>query len=154
TRIALVCRDGAFSAVSGVCNHAGGPLGQGTLDGDYIVCPWHFWKFHRVTGEGEPGFEEDRVPVYAVRVEDGRVLVDLTSATKGNKKPHEPHPLAREIVRAPGPIRVAGISTTMMNLEHARYSTSDELLETSLGEAMAHGCETRLIRLRDLSFRH
>src|SRR5262245_64249851 len=46
TRIALVHRDGAFSAISGACNHAGGPLGQGTLDGDYVVCPWHYWKFH------------------------------------------------------------------------------------------------------------
>ncbi|KAB2956847.1 MAG: Rieske 2Fe-2S domain-containing protein, partial [Thermoanaerobaculia bacterium] len=32
-----------------------GPLGQGRLDGDYVVCPCHGWKFHRATGEGEPG---------------------------------------------------------------------------------------------------
>ena len=31
--IALVFRDGAWSAISGVCNHAGGPLGEGRLDG-------------------------------------------------------------------------------------------------------------------------
>ena len=62
TRVALAFKDGVFSALSGVCNHAGGPLGDGTLEGDYVTCPWHFWKFHRVTGEGEPGFEEDKVP--------------------------------------------------------------------------------------------
>ena len=65
--IALVHRDGAWSAISGVCNHAGGPLGEGRLDGDYVVCPWHYWKFHQRTGEGEPGFEDDRVPSYAVQ---------------------------------------------------------------------------------------
>ena len=70
-KIALSCVNGEFAAISGVCNHVGGPLGQGTLDGEYIVCPWHYWKFHRKTGEGEPGYEEDRVPVHDVRVEDG-----------------------------------------------------------------------------------
>lgn len=154
TRLALLCRDGTFSALSGACNHAGGPLGQGALDGDFVVCPWHYWKFHRATGEGEPGFEEDRVPAYAVKVESGRVFVDLGSATKRSKKPHEPHPLAREIVREPGPIRVAGISTTMMNLEHPRFSTSDELLNTALEASRAKGCDTQIIRLRDLRFRH
>src|SRR5690606_30589501 len=42
-RVALVRKDGAWSAISGVCNHVGGPLGQGHLDGDYVVCPWHGW---------------------------------------------------------------------------------------------------------------
>ena len=62
TRIALSFQDGTFGAVSGACNHVGGPLGEGHLDGEYVVCPWHHWKFHRATGEGEPGFEADRVP--------------------------------------------------------------------------------------------
>lgn len=56
-RIALSYRDGVFGAISGLCNHVGGPLGEGHLDGDYVVCPWHHWKFHACTGEGEPGFE-------------------------------------------------------------------------------------------------
>ena len=41
TRIAVTFWDGVFGAISGVCNHAGGPLGKGTLDNDYVVCPWH-----------------------------------------------------------------------------------------------------------------
>src|SRR4029079_5911765 len=53
----------------------------------------------------------------------------------------------------PGPIRVAGISTTMMHAEHPRYSTSDALLEIALAHAASSGCETQLIRLRELSFR-
>ena len=102
TRIALSYRDGVFGAVSGVCNHAGGPLGEGTLDGDYIVCPWHYWKFHRATGEGEPGYEEDAVPRHDVKVENGRVLVNGQPASPRTRKPHAPHPLARAVQRAPG----------------------------------------------------
>ncbi|HZN54491.1 MAG TPA: Rieske 2Fe-2S domain-containing protein, partial [Candidatus Polarisedimenticolaceae bacterium] len=50
TKIALSHRDGTFGAVSGVCNHVGGPLGEGHCDdAGYIVCPWHNWKFHRIT---------------------------------------------------------------------------------------------------------
>ena len=55
--IALTCVNGQFGAIHNNCNHVGGPLGEGTLDGDYVVCPWHQWKFHRVTGLGEPGFQ-------------------------------------------------------------------------------------------------
>ena len=40
-RIALTHRDGKFGAISGVCNHVGGPLGQGRIEGGYVVCPWH-----------------------------------------------------------------------------------------------------------------
>jgi len=52
-RVALTFRDGVFGAISGVCNHAGGPLSQGALSEDYVVCPWHQWKFHRIGGQGE-----------------------------------------------------------------------------------------------------
>jgi multimeric flavodoxin WrbA/nitrite reductase/ring-hydroxylating ferredoxin subunit len=153
-RIALSCVNGRFGAVHDTCNHASGPLGQGTLDGDYIVCPWHHWKFHRVTGEGEPGFEADRVPRFDVKIEAGRVLVHEKAATQRNKLPHDPHPLDRDTARVPGPLRVAGISTTIMDREHPRYSTSEALLATALEQARTkHGLETRLIRLNDLSFR-
>jgi multimeric flavodoxin WrbA/nitrite reductase/ring-hydroxylating ferredoxin subunit len=153
TKIALSLRDGEFAAVSGVCNHAGGPLGEGRLDGDYLVCPWHGWKFHRATGEGEPGFEEDRVPRYELSVRDGHLWIDLEARSTRHKKPHEPHPLARRSGREPGPVRVLGLSTTVMNADLPRYSTSDALLETALEAARQSGAEAKLIHLRDLQFR-
>jgi len=154
TRIAVTWKNGQFGAISGVCNHVGGPLGEGWLHGDYVVCPWHYWKFHRLTGEGEPGFEEDRVPRHAVKEENGRLLVDAKPASKRHKKPHVPHPLARREGRAEGPIRVAGISTTIMDAAHPRPSTSEELLKTALDHAAgALAAETRLIRLSRLKFR-
>src|SRR5262245_1909361 len=94
TRLAVTWVNGELGVVNGVCNHVGGPLGQGTLEGDYLTCPWHQWKFHRATGKGEPGFEEDAVPAYVTKVEDGQAYVDLSSSTPRSRKPHAPHPLA------------------------------------------------------------
>ena len=85
-RIALSYRDGQFGAISGICNHVGGPLGDGTLDGEYVVCPWHHYKFHRSSGDGEPGYEADRVPQYALKIENGRVLRQ-PEAVKASKPP-------------------------------------------------------------------
>jgi nitrite reductase/ring-hydroxylating ferredoxin subunit/multimeric flavodoxin WrbA len=154
-KVAISWRDGKFGVVSGTCNHVGGPLGKGRLDGDYIVCPWHNWKFHRRDGKGEPGFEDDRVPAYEVRVEKGRLLVRTDNASARRKKPHEPHPLSRKVERADGAIRVAGISTTNMDESNPRYSTSDALLEVSLAHARdALRCEAKLIRLSSLKFRN
>jgi nitrite reductase/ring-hydroxylating ferredoxin subunit/multimeric flavodoxin WrbA len=154
TRIALSCRDGEFAAISGACNHAGGPLGDGTLDGDYVTCPWHHWKYHRATGEGEPGYEAERVPCYDVKLEDGHVWVNLEAATRRNVVKHPPHPLARPVHREEGPLRVAGISTTAMDPAHPRFSTSDALLDAAVRYAERQGAQTRTLRLRDLRFRH
>ena len=151
--IALSFRDGAFGALANACNHVGGPLGEGRLDGDYITCPWHQWKFHRATGKGEPGFEEDCIPAYPVKVEGGRVLVDLANVSRRNKKPHDPHPLAREVKRAPGPLRVAGISTTAMDAANPRFSGSDHLLDHAREAASVEGAETKLLCLNALKFR-
>ncbi len=130
--LAVSFKDGRFGVVSNACNHVGGPLGDGRLDGDYITCPWHNWKFHRCDGKGEPGFEADAVPAYTVKAEGGRLLVDVASATKRTRAPHASHPLARQIERAPGPIRVAGISTSPMDEANPRFSGSDHLLRQAL----------------------
>ena len=42
--------DGVLHAVYGVCPHSGGPLGQGALHGNMLVCPWHAWEFDCLTG--------------------------------------------------------------------------------------------------------
>jgi multimeric flavodoxin WrbA/nitrite reductase/ring-hydroxylating ferredoxin subunit len=150
--IALSWRKGAFSAVSGECNHVKGPLGKGKLRGDYIVCPWHGWKFHRATGRGEPGYEKACLPRHDLKVRGGRLFINLVPANRRAHEVHPPHPLSRPVKRAPGPIRVAGISTTAMNRQDPRYSTSEELLKTSLRAAARLGAETKLIRLNDLRF--
>jgi nitrite reductase/ring-hydroxylating ferredoxin subunit/multimeric flavodoxin WrbA len=151
--LALSYKDGTFGVISNICNHVGGPLGDGRLDGDYVVCPWHNWKFHRCSGLGEPGFEEDRIPAFPVKVENGRLYVDLDSGSKRQRKPHPSHPLARDIVREPGPLRLAGISTTAMDGANPRFSGSDHLLDHALRAAGEQGAQTRLIKLNALKFR-
>jgi nitrite reductase/ring-hydroxylating ferredoxin subunit/multimeric flavodoxin WrbA len=152
--IALTCRNGEFAAISGVCNHVGGPLGEGTLSDDgYVICPWHNWQFQRFTGEARPGIPA-AVPRHDVKVENGEVFVNLTPATQRVHAPHPAHSLSREIKREPGPLRVVGISTTAMNHMFPRYSTSEDLLEVALDHARTQGAESKLIRLNDLAFKN
>ncbi|WII70843.1 NAD(P)H-dependent oxidoreductase [Bdellovibrio sp. 22V] len=153
-KIALIYKDDEFSAISGVCNHVGGPLGDGVLEGDYVVCPWHYYKFHWKTGEGEPGYEADRVPIFPVKVEGGRVLLSLQRLTTRNHIHHEPMALARKPERQAGPLRIAGISATAMDLKYPRPSTSEILLQEALQHAKTQGYDTHLIKLRELQFRH
>jgi nitrite reductase/ring-hydroxylating ferredoxin subunit/multimeric flavodoxin WrbA len=153
TRVVITHQNGEFGALSGVCNHAGGPLAEGRLDGDYLVCPWHNWKYHCRTGLGEPGYEGDAVPRYDVRVVDGRLLVSAQPVSRRTHLPHPPHPVARRVERAPGPVRVLGISATNMDVANPRYSTSDALLAEAMHEASSLGAETRTLRLAELKFR-
>ncbi|KAF2988982.1 NAD(P)H-dependent oxidoreductase (plasmid) [Methylocystis sp. MJC1] len=150
---AVSFKDSRVGVISNACNHFGGPLGEGRLDGEYIVCPWHNWKFQRCSGVGEPGFEGDCVPAYPVKVENGRVLVDLNAATKRERTPHAQHPLARRIQRAPGPLRLAGIATSVMDASNPRFSGSEHVLAQALKAANELGAETRLISLNELKFR-
>jgi multimeric flavodoxin WrbA/nitrite reductase/ring-hydroxylating ferredoxin subunit len=153
TPLALTFRNGVFGAVSSVCNHAGGPLCEGSLDDEYLTCPWHHWKFHRCTGVGEASFEEDRVPAFAVKVEHGHVWINLAGATQRQRKKHEPHPLRRPIERAPGRLRLVGISATAMDDSYPRFSGSDHLLRHALEAAAGQDAETRFISLNTLKFR-
>jgi len=48
--LALFNLQGEFFAVDNTCPHRGGPLGEGHLDGDVVVCPWHGWRFDLRSG--------------------------------------------------------------------------------------------------------
>jgi nitrite reductase (NADH) small subunit len=66
---------GEITVLNGVCPHRGGPLGEGSIEGDKIVCPWHAWEFDIKTGKGGEG--DDGVEVYPLRVEGDDVLVEV-----------------------------------------------------------------------------
>ena len=72
-----VCNvEGAVFCVEGTCPHAGGPLGQGTLNGDFLVCPWHGWEFDCRTGVND--FDEDvQLKTFPVSIENQQIMVDL-----------------------------------------------------------------------------
>ena len=67
---------GELSALDNWCPHRRGPLGQGWLEDDLVVCPWHSWMFHAKTGVAEYPTNE-RVSAFPLRVEGDDVLVDI-----------------------------------------------------------------------------
>ena len=74
-RVAVYRHAGRVFALSNVCRHQGGPLGEGRILGDgCITCPWHGWQYRPADGTSPPPFEE-RVPTYPVRVADGAVWI-------------------------------------------------------------------------------
>ena len=48
------------------CPHQGGPLGDGQLEGGYVICPWHAYEYDPTTGQPPPGFV-DGATAYPVR---------------------------------------------------------------------------------------
>jgi nitrite reductase/ring-hydroxylating ferredoxin subunit len=67
---------GRFHATGPTCPHEDGPLSEGWIEAGAVVCPWHGFDFDLATGRChvDPDLS---VPVYAVRVSDGLVEVDL-----------------------------------------------------------------------------
>lgn len=74
-RIAVVRHAGGVSAVTNVCAHQGGPLGEGRVIDGCITCPWHGWTYRPEDGRAPPPFTE-KITTYNVRVVRGRVQVD------------------------------------------------------------------------------
>ncbi len=74
-RVAVFRWDGRVAAVSNACQHQNGPLGEGRVIDGCITCPWHGYQYLPASGRSPPPFDE-RVPTFAVRVEDGHVLID------------------------------------------------------------------------------
>ena len=74
--VCLANVNGELSALDNVCPHREGPLGQGWLEGEAVVCPWHSWTFRVKTGLAEYPVSE-RVEVFPLRVEGEDVLVDI-----------------------------------------------------------------------------
>jgi nitrite reductase/ring-hydroxylating ferredoxin subunit/DMSO/TMAO reductase YedYZ heme-binding membrane subunit len=74
-RVAIFKYEGKISAVSNVCQHQNGPLGEGKIVFGCITCPWHGYQYVPETGLSPPPFVE-KVPTFNVLVRNGRVLVN------------------------------------------------------------------------------
>ena len=68
---------GQYQVLSGVCPHEGGPLGDGVLLGDSIVCPWHGFDFDLASGRCLVA-PDLSISVYPVRVVGDVIEVDLS----------------------------------------------------------------------------
>lgn len=73
-RVAIFRYDGKLSAVSNVCRHQGGPLGEGKIVDGCITCPWHGYQYLPGNGQSPPPFTE-KVETYHLKVEEGIILL-------------------------------------------------------------------------------
>jgi nitrite reductase/ring-hydroxylating ferredoxin subunit len=69
-RLAVVRFGGRLYALSNVCPHQNGPLGEGRVRDGYLECPWHGYQFDPRTGQSPPGFS-DLVQTYSIVTIDG-----------------------------------------------------------------------------------
>lgn len=76
-KIALYHTESGFFASDNTCPHRGGPLGEGDLIGEEIICPWHLWGFDVATGvcTGNP---EMGVVTHEVKIESDRIMIRLS----------------------------------------------------------------------------
>ncbi|MDH3639351.1 MAG: ferric reductase-like transmembrane domain-containing protein [Gammaproteobacteria bacterium] len=74
-RIAVFRYDGKISAISNVCQHQNGPLGEGHVIDGLVTCPWHGYQYDPACGASPPPFSE-KVPTFEVVIRNGQVFVD------------------------------------------------------------------------------
>ncbi|MEM6500170.1 MAG: FAD:protein FMN transferase, partial [Pseudomonadota bacterium] len=78
-----VFRDGdSIAAVSNVCRHQAGPLGEGRIVDGCVTCPWHGFQYRLNDGCSPEPFTE-RIATYRTRIEAGRVFVNQVPAAPG-----------------------------------------------------------------------
>ena len=82
TPIVLVRRGGEVFALAETCSHLGGPLSEGTLDGDVIQCPWHGSRFSLRNGDVVDGPAVHPQPCLETRVRNGQIEVRRSECTQ------------------------------------------------------------------------
>ena len=74
-RVAVYRNGQTLSAISNVCAHQGGPLGEGKIVDGCLTCPWHGYQYDVQTGQSPPPFTE-KVATYHLKLEGREVLLD------------------------------------------------------------------------------
>jgi nitrite reductase (NADH) small subunit len=69
--------DDRIFALEDKCPHRNGPLSQGIVHDGCVTCPLHNWVISLETGTAQ-GADEGSTNTFAVRLEDGRIYLDLT----------------------------------------------------------------------------
>lgn len=71
-----VFRDGErIGALTNLCAHQNGPIGEGRIVDGCITCPWHGYQYRLEDGCAPPPFTE-KLATYRVRIQRGVVEVD------------------------------------------------------------------------------
>ena len=77
TDVLLVNAGGVVRAMQGICSHEYYELDKGFLTGDSLTCALHLSRFDLETGEALDPPAELPLALYAVAVEDGRIVLEL-----------------------------------------------------------------------------
>jgi nitrite reductase/ring-hydroxylating ferredoxin subunit/DMSO/TMAO reductase YedYZ heme-binding membrane subunit len=80
--IAIFKYDGKLSAISNVCKHQNGPLGEGKVIDGCVTCPWHGYQYEPHNGSSPPPFTE-KVSTYQLRLEGQKVFVNPDPQPEG-----------------------------------------------------------------------
>lgn len=83
-RVAIFRYGSKVAAVSNVCQHQNGPLGEGRIHNGCIVCPWHGYEYSPETGASPPPFTE-KVSTFALHLRGERVFIDPTPRQPGDR---------------------------------------------------------------------
>jgi len=94
-RVAIFKFDGKICAISNVCRHQNGPLGEGRIIDGCVTCPWHGYQYSPETGASPPPFTE-RVSTFRTKIVDGRVWIDPRPNPPGTRV--EPSRISRKEV--------------------------------------------------------
>lgn len=81
-RIAVFREGDDLRAISNVCAHQGGPLGEGAIVDGCVTCPWHGYQYNAKDGCSPPPFTE-KIPTYELRVRSGRIEVNPNANPPG-----------------------------------------------------------------------
>ena len=77
TPVALTYVHGNIVAFGDICTHDDGPLAEGEIEGDCVICPRHGARFDLFTGQ--PTFPAPTpIPIYETKIEGDNVLVKLS----------------------------------------------------------------------------
>lgn len=52
-----------YTALDNHCPHQGGPLGEGQLDREWLICPWHGYEYNPQTGDPPEGYGDCATPL-------------------------------------------------------------------------------------------
>lgn len=78
-----VFRDGdQVGALTNLCAHQNGPLGDGCILNGLVTCPWHGYEYRLADGCAPPPFTE-KLATYRVRIRNGIVEVDPAALPPG-----------------------------------------------------------------------
>jgi methionine sulfoxide reductase heme-binding subunit len=85
-RIAIFKYDKKLSAISNVCKHQNGPLGEGKIVDGCVTCPWHGYQYLPHNGSSPPPFRE-KVSTYDVKIVDDEVWINPFPYPEGTERP-------------------------------------------------------------------